>query len=148
MSDVIDEMSYKPMSLKPGSTIYIYICTYTHCICTYILYTGVRVVTNRYAQKCQCRRLSKEVASHPRLCLPSWSFPPCFPTKTQYAFLLSLYMLHAPPISFSVIQSWWAQTIKLLIMQSSPVPSYFPRLSPRCLPQHPILEHSQPVSFT
>jgi hypothetical protein len=42
--------------------------------------------------------------------------------------------------------SWWdVNIIKLLIMQSTPVPSYIvpPRL--KYPPQHPILEHPQPM---
>ena len=43
---------------------------------------------------------------------------------------------------------WWAvQAMKLLTVPYAPVPCYVP-LRPKCLPQHPILEHSQYKFFT
>jgi len=42
---------------------------------------------------------------------------------------------------------WWRlRTIRLLMVQYSSVPCYVVRLKPKCLPQHPILEHPKPVS--
>jgi hypothetical protein len=38
--------------------------------------------------------------------------------------------------------------MKLLIMQSSPLPSYLVLLIPKHLVQHPVLKHPQPVFFT
>jgi len=38
------------------------------------------------------------------------------------------------------------QMSELLIMQFSPLPCYLARLRPKYLPQHPILEHPQPIS--
>jgi hypothetical protein len=37
--------------------------------------------------------------------------------------------------------------MKLLIVQFSPVPCYFPPLRPQYLPQYPVFEHLQPVVF-
>jgi hypothetical protein len=42
---------------------------------------------------------------------------------------------------------WAVQIVTLIIMQSPPVPCHFLPFSPKYLPQHPILEHPQPVFF-
>jgi hypothetical protein len=41
---------------------------------------------------------------------------------------------------------WWlVQIIKFLVMKSSPHPCYLVPLRPKYPPQHPILEHPQPM---
>ena len=41
---------------------------------------------------------------------------------------------------------WWGvQSIKLLVMQSSPLPSYLASLRPKYTPQPPIVEHPQRI---
>jgi hypothetical protein len=41
---------------------------------------------------------------------------------------------------------WWGvQSIKLFVMQTSPLPCYLIPLGPKYPPQHPILENPQPT---
>ena len=81
--------------------------------------------------------------SSSNLCLhlPSASFPSHFPSKTVYAHPTQLILLlfdHPSNI-------WWGlQVIKLLIMQSPPVPCHFIPLRPKYITQHPILKDLTP----
>ena len=99
------------------------------------------------------------LSSHLCLGLPNGLFPSQFPAITLYASPPPSYVSHAPPIPynssrFNKPNIWWVvQFNKLQTMQSSPVPRYIVSLSPKCLPQHPILEHpsahvNPPVSKT
>ena len=93
------------------------------------------------------------LSSHLRLSVPSGLFPSCFPTKALYAPILGSCVLHAQPISFFSIlslekkygeeyRSWSSSLCSLL---HSPLTSS--RLRPKYIPQHPILEHSQPMTL-
>jgi hypothetical protein len=74
---------------------------------------------------------------------PQWSFSIRFLTKTLYTSLLSSYLLHAPPSSFSILspeQIWWAVHIIMFhIMYFSPLPCCFLLIRPKYSLQHPIL---------
>ena len=86
-------------------------------------------------------------SSHLRLGLPGGLFSSGIPTKTLYAPLIVSHRSHIsrPSAScwFCHQDIWWAvQVMKLLIVPYAPVPCHFP-VRPKCLPQHPILEHPQ-----
>jgi hypothetical protein len=53
------------------------------------------------------------------------------------------YEPNTPSISFIWFTWWWVvQIIKLIVMQSSPLPCYFLSLRPKYLLQHSILKHT------
>ena len=86
------------------------------------------------------------IFSHLRLRLPSGLFTSGLPTKTLWAHLQPPHTCHMSHPSHSSWFDdpnnvwWWVQIIKLLDMQSSPLPYYLLSLGP-------ILEHPQPVFF-
>ena len=91
------------------------------------------------------------LASHLRLGGSSAFFPSGFPAKTLYALLLSPYMCYMPHPSHS---SWFdypnniwrgVETIKLLVMLTSPLPCYLVPLMPKYSPQHSVIIHPQPT---
>jgi hypothetical protein len=60
------------------------------------------------------------------------------------------YASYAPSISPSLISSpeyiyCWVQIMKLIIMQSSPLPYYLVRLRPKYILQYSVLRHPQPT---
>ena len=95
------------------------------------------------------RRRSILICSfHLCLGLPRGLPPSGFPAKTQYAPILSPYMLHAPPICLLGHPDYiWRglESTKLLVMYSSPLPCYHVSPRPKYPPQHPILENSRSV---
>ena len=93
------------------------------------------------------------LSSHLCLGLPSGHSLSGLPTKTLYVPVLAPHVLHTPPSLLFLIWSpelyWWGvQIIKLLVMQSSPLPCYLVPLTSKYPPHYPILEHLQPVSPT
>ena len=92
------------------------------------------------------------LSSHLRLGLPSGfllQVSPPNPAGLCTFPLPSPYVLHALPISNLLILSpnnvcWGVQSIKFLVMQSSPFPCYFVPVRHKYPPQYPILEDSQP----
>ena len=80
-----------------------------------------------------------------------WSLPLRFPDENSIctSLLPHTCYLHFPSHSsrFDNLNTiWWGvQTIKLLIIQFSPLPCYFVPLGPKYSPQHPILKHAQPA---
>ena len=66
------------------------------------------------------------------------------PQQTLYTNLLSLHVLHTPPISFFSI---WSpeQYLVSSIHHKAPLPCYLIPLRPKYSPQHPILKHPQPM---
>jgi hypothetical protein len=88
------------------------------------------------------------VSSHLRLDIPSDVFPSGFPTKTLFTPLLFPYASMPRPSYSSWFghstNMWWEeQIIKLLVVQYSPLPFYLVPF--KCPPQHPVLEHPQPM---
>jgi hypothetical protein len=79
-----------------------------------------------------------------------WSLSFGFPTR-KTCIHFSPYVLYSHFILFLFdypINNWArVQTMKLLIIPSSPFACYFPRLRPKYLPQHPIVKNPQPVFF-
>ena len=94
-------------------------------------------------------------SSHLGLGLPSGLFPSGLPHQTMCLSLSSATCVpHAPPIPFFLFDHpnnvlWGDQIMKLLILQSLRLPWNLVPVRPKYLPQHPILEHPQPmfVSF-
>ena len=83
---------------------------------------------------------------HPCLALRSSLLPSGFRTKPMYASLpLTCYMSYTSHFSsFDHPNIWWGvQSIKLLVMYSSPLPCYLVPLRPKYPPQHPILKNPQ-----
>ena len=80
------------------------------------------------------------------LCLgiPNDLFPSGFPAQNLYALL---FLIHVTcPAHLILLDIWWAvQIMKLLTVPSHPVLYYLIPLSPKYLPQYPILKHSQPI---
>ena len=86
------------------------------------------------------------LSSHLRLGLPCDLFPLCLPPCMHFSSLA--YVLHGLPISFHHFDNlddtgWGGQILKLLIMKFYLAVYYFLPHKPKCLPQHPILEHPQ-----
>ena len=83
--------------------------------------------------------------SHLRLGLPSGHLPSGFLTKTLYAPLL--FPIRPCPAHLSVLSNhhnnvWWGiQSIKLLVMYSSPLLFYTVPLTLKYSPQHPFSEN-------
>lgn len=59
-----------------------------------------------------------------------------------------IFLPHSPLFDHLDNILWGVQIMKLIIMQLSPVPSYFPPLRPKYILQHPVLEHFQPMFFS
>ena len=90
--------------------------------------------------------------THFNITLPSmpgsfkWFFPSGFPTKTLYTHLLSLHTCymsspsHSSRFYYPKNIGWAVQIIKLLIIESSPLPCYRVPLKTKYYPQHPILK--------
>jgi len=91
------------------------------------------------------------LSSHLRLGLQIGFFPTGFPTKSLYTPLLSTNRATCPGNSHSSScdhpKNIWlaAQIIKFLTMRFSPLPCYLVPLTPKYLPQHPILQHPKPI---
>jgi hypothetical protein len=82
--------------------------------------------------------------------LPSSKWSPFFRSLHQNHVRTSClpYVLHDPPISFlKDQQNIWRKVhvMNLLVMWSSPVPSYLVPRTPKYLLLHPFLEHPQPM---
>jgi len=63
-------------------------------------------------------------SSHLHLVLPGGLFPSAFPTKTLYTLILSLNVLHVPPISFfslSSLELHWVRINPLVIPEACAV---------------------------
>ena len=102
-------------------------------------------------------RSSLILYSHLFLCLPSGLHSSAFPPKTLYSFLFYPHThthTHTPHIPQQSHSTWfvdrnfiyWTVLImKLILSFFSPPAFYLVPLRPKCLPQHPILEHRQPV---
>ena len=93
------------------------------------------------------RRSVLILSSHLRLGLSSGLLPSGVTTKP-------CMHLSCPPYMFRPFQSpwldhpndiWWVQSIKLFVMQSSPLPCYLIPLGSKYPPQHSILENAQPT---
>ena len=89
---------------------------------------------------------------HLRLCIRSGLFPSGLPTKILYASLLSPTPAICPDISLFLLWSseWFSENNTYHTAPHNvafSTPCYFATLRPRPkhLPQHPILEHSQPM---
>jgi hypothetical protein len=79
--------------------------------------------------------------------IPSLLYPE-FPVQNSVGIWFFLHISHMSCLSASSFHYlnyiWWEALVrKLLILQSFPVFCYFLLLSPKYLPQHPILEHPQ-----
>jgi len=92
------------------------------------------------------------LSSHLFLGLPSALFPAGFTSKPclhvsspQKCYMPSL----SHPSRFDHPNNIWraVQIIKLLVMQSYVLPSYLVPLRPNYIPQHPVLEHPDPLFF-
>ena len=86
------------------------------------------------------------------LCLPSGLHSSGFPTNTLYSFLFCLSFLtcHIPqqshfPWFVDPNFTYWTVQIMKVLLSFSPSACYFLPLRPKYLPQHPILDHPQPV---
>jgi hypothetical protein len=89
--------------------------------------------------------------SHLSVGLESGRFYSGFPTKILNAHLISQCILHAPPISSSLIYHstniWWrVQIIKSLIRSFYLSSCYFLSLGSKIFSLHPVLKHSKPCS--
>jgi hypothetical protein len=86
------------------------------------------------------------IVRHLRLGLPSGLFLVAFPPISYVHSPSPPFVLHAPPISSSLI---WrrVEVVKLLIMQFSLTSCHFVRLWSK-YPQHPVLKHPQSVFLT
>ena len=82
-------------------------------------------------------------SSHLRLGLPSGLFPSGFPATTLYTSLLTCYIPRSSHFTWYCHLNTGVQIIKLLVMQSSPLPCYFVPLGPKDLPQDHFLKHIQ-----
>jgi len=70
------------------------------------------------------------------------SFPQASPPKSRIRNFSPSYALHAPPISFF---SFFFYLNVLWAVQIITLPCYLDLLRPKYLPQHPTLEHRQPM---
>ena len=79
-----------------------------------------------------------------------WSLSLRFPNQSLYTPQLSPYMLHAPPIPFSIFITRTILDEEYRSLSSSlcsffPFPCYLVSLRPKYFPKHPILKHPQPT---
>ena len=86
---------------------------------------------------------------HLCLCLPCLFFPSGCPTKILYSHLPSpihvMWPTHLTSWFDHQNNVWRVQIIKLLVLQSSQFCCHHMVLQPKYPPQHPILEHPQPM---
>jgi hypothetical protein len=88
-----------------------------------------------------------------RLCIPSGLFPLGFPTENLPPLLTSSKCTTWPSYLLVLITHrrpniwWWAQILKLAMMQSSPSSCYFLVLRSKHSGQHPFLRHLQSMFF-
>jgi hypothetical protein len=84
------------------------------------------------------------LSSYQHLGIPSGLLPPGLPTKSLYAPPPHTCNMLRPSHSSWFPQPyniWWSVLIiKLLVMKSSPLPCHLVPLTPKFLPQHPILD--------
>jgi len=92
-----------------------------------------------------------DLSFHLRLGLPSNSFPQISAPRSCMHLSCRPYVPHTPPISFFLIWSPEKYFVRnteykassYVVFSTSPIPR---PVWAQCLPQHPILEHPQPVS--
>ena len=76
-----------------------------------------------------------------------WAFSFSFPTRNPLPHSCYMPRLYNPSFCARFNHIWWAQIMKLLILQSSPVSCHTPPHRPKYLPQRPTLEHPQTMFF-